>query len=245
VRISDPFIKRVTTGLPWIIAKWAQTIDGRIATRTGESRWISGETSRRQVHRLRARMDAIVTGMGTVLADDPLLTARGVARIRRVARRVVIDPDLDLPPITNLARTAREAPVLVLCSDQTLSTAAAGRRRAALEAMGVEVAGVPAGARGVDLVSAMRLLVSRYGATNVMFECGAGLFGAVFEADLADECIVYIAPTVFADDQAKAAAAGRVAPAVGDARRFGLARMRRSGEDVELTYWRAAAARDG
>jgi diaminohydroxyphosphoribosylaminopyrimidine deaminase/5-amino-6-(5-phosphoribosylamino)uracil reductase len=194
------------------------------------------------VHRLRARVAAIVTGMGTVLADDPLLTARGVARIRRIARRVVIDPDLDLPPITNLARTAREAPVLVLCSEQTLASGAAGRRREALEVMGVEIAGVPAAARGVDLAAGMRLLAGRYGATSVMFECGAGLFGAMFEADLVDQCIVYIAPAVFADEEAKAAAAGRVAPAVGDARRFRLARMRRSGEDVELTYWRASSA---
>lgn len=86
-----PFVKRVTTGLPWVIAKWAQTLDGRIATATGDSKWISGEASRRIVHRLRARVDAIMVGVGTVIADDPSLTARGV-KVKRIARRVVVDP---------------------------------------------------------------------------------------------------------------------------------------------------------
>jgi diaminohydroxyphosphoribosylaminopyrimidine deaminase/5-amino-6-(5-phosphoribosylamino)uracil reductase len=243
VRISDPFVKRIAIGLPWVIAKWAQTIDGRIATRTGESRWISGERSRRRVHQLRARVDAIITGMGTVLADDPLLTARGVARTRRLARRVVIDPDLDLRPICNLVRTAREVPTLAICTDQIFQSAAAAPRRAALEAAGVHVAGVPAAGRGVDLRAALRLLAEQHDATNVMLECGAGLLGAMFDADLVDEAIVYIAPAVLADDQAKPAAAGRIAPALSDACRFRLLRARRSGEDLELTYRRLPASR--
>lgn len=237
LQISEPFVKRVTTGLPWVIAKWAQTIDGRIATRTGESRWISGEVSRRRVHRLRARVDAIVTGMGTVIADDPLLTARGVARVRRVATRVVIDPDLDLRPLTNLVRTAREFPTVAICSDQTLESAAAAGRREALQAAGVGVVGCPGEGRGLDLREAMRLLAER-GATTVMLECGAGLLGAMFDAELVDEAIVYIAPSVFADEEAKPAAAGRVVSALSDARRFRLCRLRRSGDDAELTYRR-------
>jgi diaminohydroxyphosphoribosylaminopyrimidine deaminase/5-amino-6-(5-phosphoribosylamino)uracil reductase len=86
-----PFVKRVTTGLPWVIAKWAQTLDGKIATADGDSKWISGEASRRIVHELRARVDAVMVGVGTVIADDPSLTARDV-KVRRVARRVIVDP---------------------------------------------------------------------------------------------------------------------------------------------------------
>lgn len=106
--VSAPFIRRATTGLPWVVAKWAQTIDGRVATRSGESQWISGERARARVHRLRARVDAILTGIGTVLGDDPLLTARGVHRRRRHAARVVADTDLDIPIQCQLVRTARD-----------------------------------------------------------------------------------------------------------------------------------------
>lgn len=101
-----PFAKRVTTGLPWTLAKWAQTIDGRIATRSGDSKWISAAASRRIVHQLRARVDAIMVGVGTVASDDPELTARDV-KIRRVARRVVVDPRQRTPA---QAKVRREPP---------------------------------------------------------------------------------------------------------------------------------------
>ena len=109
MRITDGFARRVRSGLPWVIAKWAQTLDGRIATGSGESRWISNEASRRMVHRERGRVDAILTGIGTVLSDDPLLTARDV-RIRRVARRIVIDPHLKTPLDAKLVQTADRFP---------------------------------------------------------------------------------------------------------------------------------------
>ena len=96
LELIAPYNKRHTTGLPWVIAKWAQTIDGKIATRTGDSRWISNEHSRRVAHELRARVDAVMVGVGTVIADDPSLTARDV-EVRRVAKRVVIDPHRRTP----------------------------------------------------------------------------------------------------------------------------------------------------
>ena len=96
-QLNEAFIKRVTTGLPWVTVKWATTLDGKIASRTGDSRWISSEASRQFVHALRGRVDAIMTGIGTVLADAPQLTARNVT-VHRVAKRVVVDPHHDLPP---------------------------------------------------------------------------------------------------------------------------------------------------
>ena len=111
--LADPFVKRVTTGLPWVIAKWAQTTGGRMTTPPVVSPWISNTLSLRRVHRLRARVDAIVTGIGTVLADDPLLTARGVARVRRVAIRVVIEGERRLPPACRLLQSLNAAPLLV------------------------------------------------------------------------------------------------------------------------------------
>src|SRR5436190_8347297 len=117
VAVSDPFVHRVKTGLPWVTVKWAQTIDGKIATRSGESKWISNEASRKMVHRERGRVDVILTGIGTVLKDDPLLTARKV-RQRRVARRIVIDPDLQIPLSAKLVTTA-EAPTTIICTQET------------------------------------------------------------------------------------------------------------------------------
>lgn len=240
--LSIPFVKRTTTGLPWVIAKWAQTIDGRIATRTGESKWISGPRSRARVHRLRSRVDAILTGVGTVLADDPLMTARRAGgtprKVRRVARRVVADTDLDLPLDTALVRSARDVPVLLACAKELATADITAERRARLEAAGVQIAGVKAGAIGVDLEELLRLLVSRFEATNVLVEAGPGLLGSLLEADLVDEAIVYVAPTLLGDELARAVATGRVAESLTAARRFSLWSARRLGDDVELTYRR-------
>ncbi len=114
-RLNEAFIKRTNTGLPWVIAKWAQTLDGKIATVTGDSRWISNEQSRRRVHELRARVDAVMVGVGTVINDDPLLTARDVA-IKRTARRVVVDRSGRLPYDARMLRDGGP-PVTILESD--------------------------------------------------------------------------------------------------------------------------------
>lgn len=235
--VGAPFAKRVTTGLPWVTAKWAQTIDGRVATRTGESKWISGELARARVHRLRGRVDAIVTGIGTVLADDPMLTARGV-RPRRVALRIVADTDLDLPARAQLVRTAREIPTVVACDSTVASSEVFEARRRALQDSGVRVLGVPSagGARGIDLRELLRALAAAHRVSTVLVEAGPGILGAMLEQDLIDEAVVYIAPMVLGDDLAKAAAAGRVAPSLSHGRIFDLWRVRPLGGDVELTY---------
>ncbi|MFZ4573034.1 MAG: bifunctional diaminohydroxyphosphoribosylaminopyrimidine deaminase/5-amino-6-(5-phosphoribosylamino)uracil reductase RibD [Phycisphaerales bacterium] len=238
--LVGPFVKRLRTGLPWVIAKWAQSIDGRIATRTGESQWISGERSRRRVHEIRSRMDAIITGLGTVNADDPMLTARGVP-VRRVARRVVLDADLDISVDRKLVRTARETPTIVVCDESLLGAAIAVHKVNALREAGVEIIGVPqAGGHGrLDLRAALRALVDRHLVTNVLIESGPGLMGSCFADDLVDEAVVYVAPILFADDQARPAAAGMMTPRLADARRFTLARAKPVGGDVELVYRRA------
>lgn len=243
-RLSDPFVHRVRTGLPWVIAKWAQTIDGRIATRTGESQWISGEASRRRVHRLRSRVDAILTGLGTVAADDPMLTARGVRRVRRVARRIVIDRDMDIDEDRKILRTAGETPTLIACHKDLLTSGIAESKRARLETMGVEFVGVPerlsdAGRLRLDML--FEAVCARYGITNLLVEAGPGLLGALFEEDLIHEAIVYVAPMLLGDAEAMAAATGRIAERLSQGRRFELCRARRVGDDLELTYRRLPA----
>ena len=109
-----PFRKLVTTGRPWVHAKWAMTLDGKIATHSGDSRWISNETSRAVVHQLRGRMDAIVVGAGTAQKDDPLLTARPPGP--RTATRIVVDSQARLPLTSQLVRSVSEAPLLIAAS---------------------------------------------------------------------------------------------------------------------------------
>ncbi|MCW5756825.1 MAG: bifunctional diaminohydroxyphosphoribosylaminopyrimidine deaminase/5-amino-6-(5-phosphoribosylamino)uracil reductase RibD [Phycisphaeraceae bacterium] len=241
--VSAPFRQRVVEGRPWVIAKWAQTLDGRIATRAGDSRWISGEGSRRRVHALRGRVDAILTGMGTVMADDPALTVRrGKPRKRPV--RVVLDADLEIPLDRQLVRTACETPTIVCCEANVATARIRADRRAAMEAMGVRVLGCPAGPGGLDLRATLGILYRDAGVSGVLVEGGAGLLGSMFEAGVVDTAVAYIAPLLLGDELARAVAVGRVAPALSAGVRLGLARVRRVGQDVELTYCRPPVAAD-
>lgn len=238
--LADPFAMRIEHRRPWVILKWAQTIDGRTATRDGESQWISSPSSRREVHRLRARVDCILAAIGTVQADNPTLTARGVSRVRRIARRAVIDPRLELPEDCNLLQTLEAAPLTVF------TTAPAAERSAArvesLRARGVEVVPLSpapdASDHDVDLHAALKHLASAHDATNVLVEGGAGLCGRLLAADLADELRIYIGPMLLGDEHAAPAARGIQAPRLADARRFELVRTRRIGPDAALTYRR-------
>lgn len=239
--LAAPFVKRMTTGLPWVIAKWAQTIDGRVATRSGESKWISGPRSRARVHRLRGAVDGILTGMGTVAADDPLLTARGLGTVRRVAARIVADTDLDVPMDAQLIRSAHEAPTIIAC-ERELATAEITRgKRERLGAAGVSVVGVPGAesGRGLDLRGLLAALWEQKQISTVLIEAGPGLLGGMFDADLIDEAVVYIAPLMLGDELAKSVAVGRLAESLSAARRYALWRMKALGSDVELTYRRA------
>jgi len=228
-RVSDPFVKRITTGLPWVIAKWAQTADGSLVSREGEPRWISCEASRRRVHRLRARVDAVVTGIGTVLADDPMLTARGV-RVHRVARRVVIDARLETPPACALVRTAREVPTAIVAAGEPPSAA-----RRVMESAGVSVVAVGGSGR-VDAQAAMRLLVERFGVTTVLLEAGPRLLASMFEAGLVDAALVHAAPPGRCDTAPLTPDEDGLRRAVGDPGRLTLVRTRRTGVDVERWY---------
>ncbi len=242
--VSAPFRQRVEEGRPWVIAKWAQTLDGRIATRAGDSRWISNAGSRRRVHALRGRVDAILTGMGTVMADDPALTVRhGHPRKRPI--RVVLDADLDIPLDRQLVRTARETPTIICCESKLAAAAISETKRAELAKAGCRILGCPAapgGGGGLDLRAALQTLHREAGVSSVLVEGGAGLLGSLFEADVVDTAIAYIAPLLLGDELARSVAVGRVAAALSAGVTLRLGRVRRVGEDVELTYCRTGVA---
>jgi len=228
VRASAAFMKATTRGLPFVTCKWAQTVDGFTATRAGESQWISGERSRRMVHRARGRVDAVLVGSGTVRADDPMLTARGV-RVRRTAVRVVIG---EIEAGSRLARTARDVPVVVYVGEDSSC--------GALREAGVEVVAV--GERGgrVDLEAALGHLCAERGVQTVLCEAGATLTGALIGAGLADELLVFTAAMVMGDGAARSAVEVGGARTLADARGWTLAQVRRVGEDVMSVYSRVS-----
>lgn len=233
IAVSDPFVHRVKTGLPWVIAKWAQTLDGRIATRTGKSRWISNDRSRRMVHRERGRVDAILTGIGTVLADDPLLTARDV-RQRRVAKRVVINPSLAIPLDARLVTSLDQAPTIMVCDEAVLQSQAS--KAAQLRDRGVELLGVPATEGRLELSKALGRLSQRYDVSTILVEAGAGLLGELFQQRLVNEAWVFVAPTLWADEQAYPCLRGRTVDGVTDGFRLILQDAHVRGGDVVLRY---------
>ena len=191
-RLNAPYLKLIGTGRPWMIVKWAMTLDGKLATRSGSSRWISCEASREIVHSLRGRVDAILVGAGTARHDDPLLTARSASPSAeaplRVATRVVLDNRATLSSASQLVRTAREAPVLVAVSADASS---ADRQR--LEAAGCEVLISSQETPQERLLKLLDELGQRQ-MTNVLVEGGSQLLGSLLDAGQIDEVHVFVAP---------------------------------------------------
>ena len=197
--INPGFVKRMSHGLPYIRVKMAMSLDGRTAMVSGESQWITGPEARRDVHLLRARSSVMLTGIGTVRHDDPSLNVRlDEVTLAQVCRRespiqplrVVVDSRLEMSPEAKML--GLEGGTLILtASDDT-------ERRTALEAAGAEVAVLSVQGEGVDLHAAMKLLGER-GVNEVMVEAGATLTGALLQAGLVDELIVYLAPHIMGD----------------------------------------------
>jgi diaminohydroxyphosphoribosylaminopyrimidine deaminase/5-amino-6-(5-phosphoribosylamino)uracil reductase len=218
------FLARMTRGRPWMRIKSATSLDGRIALANGESRWISSEASRRDVHALRARSCAMLTGIGTVLRDDPELTVRHVPCARQ-PRRVVIDSRLELPLTAKIL--AGEPPLVLTVSEDR-------DRRAALEARGAEVVVVPAVAGGkTDLAAVARLLADR-GFNEVTVETGARLNGSLLAAGVIDEIVLYLAPLLLGDP-AQGLYALPELRTLAEAPRLRIADVRAVGPDLRIT----------
>lgn len=198
------YLKLVTTGRPWVIAKWAMTLDGRIATRTGDSQWTSGEASRARVHQLRGRVDAVMVGAGTLVADDPLLNARPAGP--RLATRIILADDRPLPEERKLWLSGSEGPVLVAIGAEYPEPNADK-----LRSHGVEVIRA-APAKLLEELGRRRM-------TNVLVEGGGKLLGRLLDEHLIDEAWAFIAPKLVGG-QAPGPVAGEGVRLMGEA--FGL-----------------------
>lgn len=210
-RLNAPFLKRVFTGQPYVVAKWAMTLDGKTAVAEGDSRWISSAASRALVHEVRGRMDAIIVGVGTAIADDPELTARPPGP--RVPVRVVLDGRARLPTSSKLVVTARGTPTLVVVSE-----AAPEERQRALRELGCEVVALP----GESRPSIVLLLeeLGRREMTNVLVEGGGVVLGSFFDADQVDEVDVFVAPLIEGGDHARTPVRGRGRPLMSESVRL-------------------------
>ncbi len=187
--LIEPWTTFITTSMPFVALKLALSLDGRIATRTGASRWVTGPEARAKVQELRARSDAIAVGIGTALADDPLLTVRDPDFRGRAPRRVVFDSKLRLPLSSRLVGTAAEAPVVLM----TTLDADEDKERALIEE-GCEVCRVPATAEGrVDFEAALRELATM-GVVSMLVEGGAELAGTALNARLVHRLHAMVAP---------------------------------------------------
>jgi diaminohydroxyphosphoribosylaminopyrimidine deaminase / 5-amino-6-(5-phosphoribosylamino)uracil reductase len=225
-RQNAPYLKLLATGRPYVHLKWAMTLDGKIATRRGDSKWISNAASRRLVHDLRGRVDAILVGIGTALADNPSLTARPPGP--RVATRIVLDSAARLPMDSTLVQTAREVPTLVVT--------AAGKDLPAVERLrelGCEVLPLAA-EEGRPGVGALLDELGRRRLTNVLVEGGAGVLGSFLDARAVDEVHVFIAPRLAGGAAALTPIAGLGVEHLADSLSLAEWQVRQIQEDVYL-----------
>jgi diaminohydroxyphosphoribosylaminopyrimidine deaminase/5-amino-6-(5-phosphoribosylamino)uracil reductase len=207
-----------------VVLKLAVSLDGRIAARTGASRWITGPAARARVHALRAANDAIGVGIGTALADDPELTVRDAPG--RDPVRVVFDSRLRLPLASKLALTARRTRTIVVAADD-----APGEAQAELEARGVEVIRVGANAGRLNLAAAL-VALARTGLASILVEGGAAIAGALLAGRLADELHVFVAPILLGPEGRPCVVAWQGPAAPGDAPRIGEPIVEMCGSDV-------------
>src|ERR1700719_165053 len=197
--LNQAFRKHARVGRPWVLFKSAMTLDGKVATRSGDSKWISGEDSRELAHRWRAAVDAVVVGIGTALADDPRVTARaeGLAELAEQPRRVVFDTLARLPPTSQLVAAAAEIPLTVV-----VSRAAARADTDALEAAGVQVLVAPGENEPARVRSALDQLGAQ-GVTSALLEGGPHLAGAFLDAGEIDELRLFLAPLLLGGSAAR------------------------------------------
>lgn len=214
------FLKYITTGMPWVTAKWAMTLDGKIAAHTGDSKWVSSEESRQTVHWMRRRHKAIMCGIGTVLADDPMLNVRLDADNVRQPIRIVADRRLRIPTDSKLVSTARDLPLIVATSADADAT-----KVQQLQGLGVTVW------QCSSATDIMRQAAAA-GIDSILLEGGGILNEGMLSERLIDEVVAFIAPKIIGGSQALSPVEGKGIAKMADAVRLSDISMRQSGGDI-------------
>jgi diaminohydroxyphosphoribosylaminopyrimidine deaminase / 5-amino-6-(5-phosphoribosylamino)uracil reductase len=230
--LNQAFRKHARVGRPWVLFKSAMTLDGKVATRTGDSKWISGEDSRGLAHRWRASVDAVVVGIGTALADDPQLTARPDGPLAEVGvqpRRVVFDSLARLPPASQLVAATAEIPLTVV-----VSRAAARADTDALEAAGVQVLVAPGENEPARVRSALDQLGAQ-GVSSALLEGGPHLAGAFLDANEIDEIRLFLAPLLLGGSAARDPLEGKGVERISEALRALTFDCESVGEDLLIS----------
>ena len=234
-RLNEKYILFMRQARPFVHLKLASSLDGRIATRTGDSRWITGEQSRARVHQLRHEYDAILIGSGTAINDNPLLTDRSGKPRRLPLTRVLLDPSLRLSTDSQLALSARDAPVLVFTSESADASAVE-----ALERRGIVVLRESDGGRNLNHVLTE---LGRRSIQSVLVEGGSRVAGAFLDAGLVDKVSFFIAPLVIGGFDAASAVGGTGAERIDTAMRLTDVEFKQHGPDIEVTGYPALGMR--
>ncbi len=224
-KLNAPFFKLMTVGMPYVIAKWAMSLDGKTATHTGDSRWVSSRESRVYVHKVRSQVDAVMVGIGTVLRDDPLLTCRQIEGGRN-PKRLVVDGQARLPLDSQLVRTLSEAEVLVATTDR-----APRERLDRLNGAGCRLLVVKGKGNRVELRELMKML-GKERITNVLVEGGGTLTASLFDEGLVDRVMVFVAPKIIGGGEARLPVSGIGVDKVEDALGLKDVSVTRLAEDV-------------
>ena len=229
--LNAVFFHYITTKTPYVVMKCAESLDGKIATVTGESKYISCEESRRSVMRMRNKYKAIMIGIGTALADDPMLTCRLTEGKTRNPIRIVCDKNLRLPLESNLVKTANEVPTIIACSNQ-VTDEAAGR----FQERGITLIRCPLKKDEIDLTFLMKRL-GEMEIDGILLEGGSTLNASMLEAGLVNEVHLFIAPMILGG-RAKTIVEGDGVKMLSDAYRFSIKDEERCGSDIHLTLVR-------
>jgi diaminohydroxyphosphoribosylaminopyrimidine deaminase/5-amino-6-(5-phosphoribosylamino)uracil reductase len=229
--LNEGYIKYITTGIPFVIAKFAMSLDGKIATKTGDSKYISSEESLKFVHYLRHIVDAIMVGANTVVADDPQLTARGCSgrggRTKLQPLRVIVD-GRGRTPVS--ARIFKEPGKTLVAVAKPLNSKATESFKKA----GAEIVELPAEKGVIDLKELLAVLGKRE-VTSVLVEGGSGLFGSLFDSGLVDKVLAFVSPIIVGGDEAKSAVGGRGTRKIADALHLKRVKMLEFGDDVLIS----------
>jgi len=222
-QVNEAYLHYMSTGLPFVHLKLAVSLDGKIATRTRDSRWITGPQSRARAHELRHEYDAILVGAGTATTDDPSLLDRSGLPRRRSLVRVVLDQEVSISPNSQLANTTADGPVIVFGNERA-------ERAAELRAKGVEVVN----SRRGDLLEVLKVLGSR-SLQSLLVEGGAAIAGEFIDGQLVNKVTFFIAPKIVGGVDAPGAVAGRGAELMADALQLERTTVFQRGDDIEVT----------